>query len=219
MRVYSELCTIRLCISMGQSAAIVAGFRAARGNWVATLDADLQNDPADLVNLWNALPGHDAALGWRTHRADVWSKLLISRLANRVRNAVLGQGIRDTGCSVRVFPRELALRIPVFQGVHRFLGPLFLREGCQIIQVPVSHRPRAHGQSHYNVWNRSLRVLVDLFGVAWLMCRPVLYTSVIKNRANCISPAVPKPHLGLAVQKAWTTTWPTGHREERREVI
>ena len=157
---------------MGQSAATVAGIRAARGNWIATLDADLQNDPADLVRLWNALPGHDAALGWRLNRQDVWSKRLISRWANLVRNLLLGQSIHDSGCSVRIFRREMALRLPVFRGVHRFLGPLFLREGCRLIEVPVHHRPRPHGQSHYNFWNRSLQVVLDLFGVAWLMRPP-----------------------------------------------
>lgn len=172
---YPELRPVRLASNVGQSAATAAGFREARGDWLATLDADLQNDPADLAALWQALPGHDAALGWRVKREDVWSKRIISRWANRVRNAVLGQSIRDTGCSVRIFPRDMALRLPMFYGAHRFLGPLLLREGCRIVQVPVTHRPRPHGASHYNLWNRSLRVVVDLFGVAWLMRRSVRY--------------------------------------------
>ena len=140
---YPELRSLRLRATVGQSAATVAGFRAARGDWLATLDADLQNDPADLITLWNAPPDHDVALGWRVRRADAWSKRLVSHLANQVRNLVLGQSICDTGCSVRIFPRDLALRLPLFQGVHRFFGPLFLREGCRVIQVPVNHRPRA----------------------------------------------------------------------------
>ena len=147
----------------------------ARGDWVATLDADLQNDPADLVLLWDALAGHDVALGWRANCADTWSKRVISHLANRIRNAVLGQSIQDTGCSVRLFPRVLATALPLFQGIHRFWGPLMLREGCRIVQVPVHHRPRVHGRSHYSFWNGWLRVLVDLFGVAWLMHRPLRY--------------------------------------------
>jgi dolichol-phosphate mannosyltransferase len=175
---YPELCPVRLSQNVGQSAATAAGFRAARGDWVATLDADLQNTPADLATLWEALPGHDAALGWRSKREDVWSKRFISRWANRIRNQVLGQTIRDTGCSVRIFPREMALRMPMFHGCHRFFGPLLLREGCRIVQLPVTHRPRPHGQSHYNLWNRSLRVIVDLFGVAWLMRRPARYEVV-----------------------------------------
>jgi glycosyltransferase involved in cell wall biosynthesis len=184
---YPEMRPITLASNVGQSAATAAGFRAARGDWVATLDADLQNDPADLVALWDALPGHDAALGWRAKRRDVWSKRIISRCANLVRNRVLGQSIRDTGCSVRIFPREVALRLPMFRGSHRFFGPLLLREGCRIVQLPVNHRPRPHGQSHYNIWNRSIRVVVDLFGVAWLMRRPVRY--------EVVSTSVDAPHL------------------------
>ena len=171
--VYSELTELVLTQSAGQSSAMVAGIRAARGNWIATLDADLQSDPADLIRLWNALPGHDVALGWRLSRQDVWSKRVISEWANRVRNMVLGQSIRDTGCSVRIFPRALALHLPTFDGVHRFLGPLLVREGCRLVQVPVYDRPRPHGRSHYNLWNRSFQVVLDLFGVAWLMRRSV----------------------------------------------
>jgi glycosyltransferase involved in cell wall biosynthesis len=175
---HPELVVLSLKESAGQSAAIAAGFRIARGDWVATLDADLQNDPADLAALWSVLPGHDAALGWREHRQDVWSKRVISRWANRVRNRVLGQSIRDTGCSVRIIRRSLALRLPMFRGAHRFLGPLLLREGCRLIQVPVNHRARPHGASHYNFRNRSIQVVVDLLGVAWLMRRPARYEAL-----------------------------------------
>ena len=170
-----ELRPIHLQRNVGQSSAIAVGLRVASGDWIATLDADLQNDPASLATLWDALPGYDVALGWRIHRADVWLKRVISWIANQVRNALLGQSIRDTGCSVRIFPRELGLRLPWFHGEHRFIGPLLLREGCRIVQIPVNHRPRIHGRSHYNLWNRSLRVLVDLLGVVWLMNRPVVY--------------------------------------------
>ena len=190
---YPELRPVRLAQNVGQSAATVAGFRAARGEWIATLDADLQNDPSDLAELWNVLPGHDAALGWRVKREDVWSKRFSSRWANRVRNAVLGQSIRDTGCSVRIFSKEMALRIPFFHGVHRFLGPLLLREGCRIVQVPVKHRPRPHGVSHYNIWNRSLRVVVDLLGVAWLMRRSVRYELAGADEAAAASSSVTSP--------------------------
>ena len=172
---YPELRGLMLAPGVGQSSATVAGIHAARGNWIATLDADLQNDPADLVRLWNALPGYDVALGWRVIRQDICSKRVISGWANRVRNMVLGQSIRDTGCSVRIFPRAMAVRLPTFHGMHRFFGPLLLREGCRLIQVPVNHRPRLRGWSHYNLWNRSLCVIIDLFGVTWLMRRPVRY--------------------------------------------
>jgi dolichol-phosphate mannosyltransferase len=172
---YPEVRPISLAANVGQSAATIAGFRVARGDWVGVLDADLQNPPEDLAKLWDFLPGFDAALGWRTAREDRWSRRVISRLANRVRNFVLGQSIKDTGCSVRIFPREVALRLPAFHGVHRFFGPLLLREGCRVVQVPVGHRPRTRGKSHYHFGNRSIRVVEDLLGVAWLLRRPVRY--------------------------------------------
>ena len=182
-----ELKVIHLQRSVGQSAATAAGLYEARGDWIATLDADLQNDPADLVKLWNAIPGYDAALGFRTHRVDSWSKRIISHLANRIRNRLLGQSIQDTGCSVRVFPRLLALQLPLFHGFHRFWGPLLLRAGCQIIEVPVRHRARAHGRSHYTLLNRSVKVLVDLFGVAWLMQRPLRFEVRPENSVDAFS--------------------------------
>jgi glycosyltransferase involved in cell wall biosynthesis len=181
---YPELRTIALVVCAGQSSAIVAGIRAARGNWIATLDADLQNDAADLVRLWNALPGHDAALGWRVIRQSDAGKRVLSRWANRVRNLVLGQSIRDTGCSVRIFPRAVALRLPAFHGMHRFIGPLLLREGCRLVEVPVNDRPRPHGRSHYSLWNRSVRVVVDLFGVAWLLRRPVKCQEIVMRSSR-----------------------------------
>ncbi len=195
---FPELRWLCLAENVGQSAATLAGFREARGEFVATLDADLQNDPADLSQLWKSLPGHDAALGWRMSRRDVWSKRIISRWANRVRNWVLGQSIRDTGCSVRIMPREAVLRLPMFRGGHRFFGPMLLREGCRIVQVPVNHRHRAHGISHYNIWNRSLRVVVDLLGMAWLMRRPVTYKvkSVVPVDTSVADP------VGIRVRQA-----------------
>lgn len=194
-RVYPELRSLRLADNVGQTAAIAAGFREARGDWVGLLDADLQNDPADLATLWKALPGYDAVLGWRVKREDVWSKRLISRWANRIRNRVLKQDIKDTGCSLRIFPRAVALRLPLFQGAHRFFGPLLIREGCEIAQVPVSHRPRAHGISHYNIWNRSFKVAVDLLGMAWLSRRPLRYRILSKRQAET-------PHGGWASARA-----------------
>ena len=153
--VHPQLRSLRLATSAGQSAALVVGCRAARGDWIATLDADLQNDPRDLVTLWTALPGHDVALGWRVKREDPWTRRVVSRWANRVRNMVLGQSIRDTGCSVRIFPRAVALRLPLFKGAHRFLGPLFLSVGCRIIEVPVTPSAAAP-------WSFSLQPLESL---------------------------------------------------------
>jgi dolichol-phosphate mannosyltransferase len=171
--VNAELRWLALATQVGQTAATVAGIRAARGDWIATLDADLQNDPADLVKLWTALPGNDAVLGWRVIREDLWTRRMMSFWANWLRNIVLRQSVRDTGCSVRIFPRAVALHLPMFYGMHRFFGSLLQREGCRLVQVPVHHRPRSHGRSHYTFWNRSFQVLMDLVGVLWLMHRPV----------------------------------------------
>ncbi len=168
---YPELRPVILARNVGQSAATVAGIRESRGDWVGLLDADLQNPPSDLAAMWQVLPGHDAALGWRTTRQDSWTKRVVSRVANRIRNAALGQSIRDTGCSVRIIARSFAERLPAFAGGHRFFGPLLLREGARIVQIPVTHRPRAQGKSHYHFGNRSVRVVVDLLGVAWLLRR------------------------------------------------
>ncbi len=188
-RVYPELRPVLLASNVGQSTATVAGFRASRGDWIGLLDADLQNPPADLAAMWDALPGFDAALGWRQDRQDKWSRRVLSRLANGLRNLVLGQAIRDTGCSVRIIARDLALRLPMFHGGHRFLGPLLLREGCRIVQMPVAHRPRARGKSHYHFGNRSVRVVVDLLGVAWLLRRPIRYEVVVPGTAAPDRPA------------------------------
>ena len=125
---YPELKFLALPESVGQSAATMAGIHMATGFWIVTLDADLQNDPVDLMRFWRALPNaHCAVLGWRVNRQDAWTKRAISFWANKLRNAVLGQSIRDTGCSVRIFPRTVALRLPVFHGMHRFWGSLLLR--------------------------------------------------------------------------------------------
>jgi dolichol-phosphate mannosyltransferase len=196
---YPELTGLVLAASVGQSAATMAGIQAARGDWIATLDADLQNDPMDLITLWRALAGHHAVLGWRVERKDTWSKRLISYWANLLRNKALGQSIQDTGCSVRIFPRAVALRLPTFNGMHRFFGSLLLREGCHLVQVPVHHRPRSHGRSHYSFWNRSVQVVIDLLGVIWLMHRPLrceviqrwdLEQTVRKSESHVISPLV-----------------------------
>ena len=204
-----ELRPVRLASNVGQSGATSAGFHASRMDYVAILDADLQNNPADLATLWDALPGHDVALGWRVKREDVWSKRVTSRWANRVRNKMLGQSIKDTGCSVRIFPREVALRLPMFHGVHRFFGPLLLRDGCRVVQVPVTHRSRPHGTSHYTFRNRSLKVIIDLFGVAWLMRRTIRY-----ELAASPGETVPAPNASYAQNASRTVS----SRENGRDV-
>lgn len=159
----------------GQSAALEAGFRAARGELVATLDADLQNDPADLPILVAALAEADCVCGVRVERHDRLSARIASRLANGIRRRVLGDGIRDIGCSLRVVRRSFLERIKLFRGAHRFLPVLLALEGARIVERPVHHRPRRHGRSSYGVWMRLRVVWADLLGVAWLARRVARY--------------------------------------------
>jgi dolichol-phosphate mannosyltransferase len=163
----------------GQSAALLTGVRAATGLLVATLDGDGQNDPADIPALaarWQQL--HDAApaapvliAGWRNKRQDTTLRRWSSRVANGVRARLLGDATPDTGCGLKVFARDDFLALPWFDHMHRFLPALMRRAGGRVESVPVAHRPRLKGQSHYGVHNRLWVGLVDLLGVMWLQRR------------------------------------------------
>lgn len=161
----------------GQSAALVTGVRVARAAWVATLDGDGQNDPADIPKLWAVVqePGRLATLGLvaghRARRQDTWVKKISSRVANRVRGALLSDRTPDTGCGLKLFERQTFLELPHFDHMHRFLPALFLRAGRQVISVPVNHRPRTKGSSHYGIGNRLWVGIVDICGVMWLQRR------------------------------------------------
>jgi len=163
----------------GQSAALLTGVRAARGGLIATLDGDGQNDPADIPALaarWRELQAVQGAgpvlvAGWRSKRQDTALRKLSSRIANGVRSRLLGDATPDTGCGLKVFAREDFLALPWFDHVHRFLPALFRRAGGRTESVPVAHRPRTQGRSHYGVHNRLWVGLVDLCGVMWLQRR------------------------------------------------
>ena len=161
--------------SCGQSAAIVTGVRAARGTWVATLDGDGQNDPADipalLIRAREAGAGPLLVAGHRTQRRDSWVKRRSSRIANKVRAALLGDSTPDTGCGLKLFERAAFLELPQFDHMHRFLPALFLRAGGRVLSVPVNHRPRVRGQSNYGTLDRLWVGLFDLVGVMWLQRR------------------------------------------------
>jgi len=157
----------------GQSAALLAGFRAARGEVLATMDADLQNDPADLPRLLEEMEARGVGLvnGVRVRRADSWVRKVSSRIANGFRNLLTGESVTDVGCSLRVFRREYAEALPPFRGMHRFL-PTFLRlNGCTVAEVPVRHRSRTHGVTKYGISNRLWVGIADTFGVCWLKRR------------------------------------------------
>ncbi len=164
--------------SCGQSGAVVTGVKTARGTYVATLDGDGQNDPADIPAMLDAMREAEAKgprpvliAGHRVNRQDSNAKRYGSRLANRVRAWALQDATPDTGCGAKLFRRQAFLELPHFDHIHRFLPALFIRAGGQVVSVPVRHHARAHGASHYNNWQRLKVGIVDLAGVAWLQRR------------------------------------------------
>ena len=164
---------VLLAANGGQSAALAAGFAQMRGSIVVTLDADLQNDPADLPRLLAALEHADVVSGIRANRQDSAARLISSRIANGFRRAVLGDPVTDIGCSFKAYRREALEGLPMFVGVHRFLPALCVFRGARLAEVELSHRPRRHGVSKYGVGNRLWRGLHDLVGVHWLKSRLV----------------------------------------------
>jgi len=157
--------------NVGQSGALAAGLRHARGSVIVTLDADGQNDPSSIPALLAALEHADVVSGVRTRRADSWRRRVSSRVANAVRRAAIGDTISDVGCSLKAYRREALEGIPLFAGAHRFLPALCKFRGARVVEVPVRHRPRLHGASKYGVENRLFRGIRDLFGVRWLKSR------------------------------------------------
>jgi dolichol-phosphate mannosyltransferase len=178
--------------SCGQSAAIRSGIKAARSAWIATLDGDGQNDPADIPALWRIAQDSAEApallvAGHRAHRQDSWSKRQASRIANAVRRALLHDDTPDTGCGLKLFRRDLFLDLPYFDHMHRFLPALALREGAIVRSVAVNHRPRQRGISKYGVFDRLGVGITDLLGVLWLRrraARPVLVEDATPSAAT-----------------------------------
>jgi dolichol-phosphate mannosyltransferase len=169
-----ELRVLRLGAPAGQSAALVAGWEAARAAIVVTLDADGQNDPADIPRLLARLstsPDLAAVVGVRTGRRDSGWKLVQSRVANSFRNWITGHRVQDTGCGLKVMRRAALGGLPRFDGMHRFLPTLIVLRGGRFEELPVAHRRRRHGRTKYGAWNRALRGLRDALGVRWLARR------------------------------------------------
>ncbi len=172
------LIRVRHLQSCGQSAAVITGVKTARGAFIATLDGDGQNDPADIPAMLEAAIKAEAEeakpvliAGHRVSRQDSEAKRWGSRIANSVRAKLLQDGTPDTGCGLKLFRREAFLELPHFDHIHRFLPALFIRAGGRVVSVPVRHHARAHGASHYGTWDRLKVGIVDLFGVAWLQRR------------------------------------------------
>ena len=164
---------VTLAANRGQSWATWAGVREARMSHVATLDGDMQNDPADLVEMVKRIGEYDAIIGRRRRRQDSWRRRAASRVANAVRKIVLGDRAKDTGCSAKVFPREVFLALPAFRGMHRFLPALLAYQGMRILEVEVNHRPRLSGRAKYGNLSRLWAAVTDLFGVMWLGRRTI----------------------------------------------
>src|SRR6516225_662276 len=157
----------------GQSAALWTGFRASRGDVIASLDGDLQNDPADLPRLLAELAGCDLACGVRTQRMDSPVRRLSSKIARVARRVVFGVDFRDSACNLRAFKRGVLDTLPAFDGIHRFMPILAQSGGAIVKEVPVQHRPRTAGQSKYGVWNRLGRGILDLALVKWYLKRRI----------------------------------------------
>ena len=170
----SPLRVVRHVARCGQSAAIRSGVKAARAPWIATLDGDGQNDPADIPSLWALHQRNDGPVmiaGQRTKRRDSLSKRISSRWANRIRRRLLKDDTPDTGCGLKLFPRAPFLELPYFDHMHRFLAALMIRQGVRVVSVPVNHRPRLRGTSKYGFWDRLWVGIADLLGVMWLQRR------------------------------------------------
>ncbi|RTZ93315.1 MAG: glycosyltransferase [Deltaproteobacteria bacterium] len=170
-----EIRIVQLDRNYGLSTAMTAGFEAAKGEVIVTLDADLQNDPADIPKLLEKLPEYDAALGWRVDRRDPFVKRVSSKIANFFRKKALNDPIHDTGCSLKAYKAQYVKRIKMFKGMHRFLGVLLAMEGAMITEVPVSHHPRRFGKSKYGFWNRLISPFLDLLAVRWMKKRAIRY--------------------------------------------
>jgi glycosyltransferase involved in cell wall biosynthesis len=166
-RKFPTLRGLRCPQNRGQSSAMLIGLQNAAGDVLATLDGDMQNNPADIPKLLEALKDCDVVCGYRANRQDTWTRRVGSRLANRVRNWFTHDDIRDTGCSLKVFKKACVGDLPPFRGVHRFMPAYFKLNGRVIREMPVDHRPRARGQSKYTNLKRLPATLFDLVGVIW----------------------------------------------------
>jgi glycosyltransferase involved in cell wall biosynthesis len=172
---YPSLRVLGFKENRGLSTALVAGMREARGEKIVTLDSDLQNDPKDIPILLEYLDRYDMVTGWRREREDQWLKKISSKIANAVRNWLSDGNIEDSACTLRAFKKECVEKIPVFNGMHRFLSTLVKMEGYRIMEVPISHHPRKFGKSKFNIRNRMVRSFIDLLVVRWMKCRAIRY--------------------------------------------
>ena len=175
----------RLAKNCGQSAALWAGIQTASGQFIATMDADLQNDPKDLPRFLEALKQSDCVCGSRKQsraQGDSWIRRLSSEIANDVRNRFTRENVSDSACCYRVLRRECVSNLKFFKGMHRFLPTLIRMEGYRVTEIPVSHNARLNGKSHYGIWNRLFETSWDLLAIRWMQKRAFRYQ--VKERIN-----------------------------------
>lgn len=173
---------LRMNRNSGQSAAFDAGFKAAKGAIIATIDADLQNDPEEISRLLPMLDGYDMITGWRAKRQDSAFRLFQTRMANRIRNWISKETIQDSASSLKVYRRHCLDGIHLFTGAHRFMPTLVKMRGYTVLETPVKHSPRYAGTAKYGFRNRAWRGLVDLLGVRWMKERYLRYGATEVNR-------------------------------------
>ena len=181
----SRVRAVRLAKNSGQSAAVWAAIKTATGKYIATLDADLQNDPADLPHFLEAIKNSDCVCGNRkTNRAkgDSVIRQLSSKIANGIRNWMTQETVGDSACGYRMFRRECVADLKFFKGMHRFMPTLIKIEGYRMTEIPVRHHARVAGVSHYGVWNRAFAALYDLFAVRWMQKR--MFRFQVAERIN-----------------------------------
>ncbi|MCD8554895.1 glycosyltransferase family 2 protein [Seleniivibrio sp.] len=167
----------------GQSAALYSGFQHASGDIIITMDADLQNDPADIPEMLKLFGEYDMVNGWRFNRKDTLSKRLASKLGNRIRNAVIKEDIHDTGCSLKIMRASMLKRVKMYKGLHRFLPAMMRMEGAKVVEMKVNHRERHSGVSKYTNLKRGYEALYDLICVRWMQKR-YLRISVRENNVG-----------------------------------
>ena len=172
---YPSIRIIKFKKNCGQTSAFDAGIKAATGEVIVTMDADMQNDPGDIPKLLEKIGDYDAVCGWRQKRNDNFIRRISSRIANGVRNRLSGESIRDVGCSLKAFRSVYAKKMKLFTGMHRFFPTLIKMEGGRVAEVPVNHRQRKYGTPKYNIRNRIIRSFVDLLAVCWMKKRILNY--------------------------------------------
>jgi len=172
---YPQIRILGFKYNCGETAAGAAGLQEARGDIVFTIDADLQNDPQDIPAMLECLKEYDMVTGWRQKREDTWVKRKTSTIANRIRNRLSGESIRDSGCTFRVYRRECLQNLKMYKGMHRFMPTLVKIEGFRVIEIPIAHRARQFGVSKYTTWNRMWSAFADLLAVRWMKSRHIHY--------------------------------------------